>query len=63
MVNNVPFQNSGFQSFKNKSYLMEVKSLECALISIISAKLYFDTLANFCEDLNINSSELVNEHD
>ena len=31
----------------------------CALISIISAKLYFDTLANFCEDLNLNSSELV----
>ena len=69
---NVPFQNSvvAYESFypyvSNELELLDGGNFnhsECALISIISAKLYFDTLANFCEDLNLNSSELVNEHD
>ncbi len=67
---NVPYQNSvvAYESFlpfvSNELVLLDGGNFnhsECALISIISAKLYFDTLASFCEDLNLNSSELVYE--
>ena len=69
---NVPFQNSvvAYEAFfpyvSNELELLDGGNFnhsECALISIISAKLYFDTLASFCEDLNLNSSELVYEQD
>ena len=69
---NVPYQNSvvAYEAFfpyvSNELELLDGGNFnhsECALISIISAKLYFDTLASFCEDLNLNSSELVYEQD
>ena len=65
---NVPFQNSvvAYEAFPYVSNELELldggnfNHSECALISIIS-KLYFDTLASFCEDLNLNFSEIVYE--
>ncbi len=68
---NVPFQNSvlAYEAFYpyalNELELLDGGNFnhsECALISIISAKLYFDTIANFCEDLGLNSSELLYEN-